>query len=354
MDQNIDFSGSDPIQTPQYPVAPILSTKEPEYSLSMGYERPNTTLETKSDEIIKSGVEELVLIPNECEIFSDFDNDDDISRDDDAFEDIEYVDASLPDPKIVSLEEENVVHQEEEEVDLEDIFQIQDIVLREKLLSINRLIANIESLNENPTPDCVLNSSTSIPIFEEFDNSLSDNFSPEFETFCDHTEETRSGSTITHADISLPDVDLFLAFDDSIPPGIENYGYDSEGDIRFLKELLIDDSIPFPVNESYNFNNDPSFPRPRPKPPDAKFDFDPDFGEVISAVMKNIDELNEDECFNPGGEIDVSTNDEDVDYSSFIFVIRIFLSYLIYPEVFPLFLSAESEDTIFDPGFTSQ
>nr|GEV78344.1 hypothetical protein [Tanacetum cinerariifolium] len=98
----------------------------------------NTTLETKSNEIIKSGVEELVPIPRECEvtskdkrecdvpvcenspifddhseIFSDSNNDD-ISSDDDAFEDIEYVEASPLDLEIVSLEE-NV---EEEEFNL--------------------------------------------------------------------------------------------------------------------------------------------------------------------------------------------------------------------------------------------
>nr|GEZ39640.1 hypothetical protein [Tanacetum cinerariifolium] len=162
-----------------------------------GYENPNTTPETESDEIIKSGVEELVPIlsenevisedKRECdvpisknspicndhsEIFFDSKNDDDISSDDDDFEDIEYVEASLLDHEIVSLaeengvEEEDVVYQEEEEVDLEDVFQIQDIVLREKLLSINRLIANIESLNDNPTPDHVLNCSISFPISE--------------------------------------------------------------------------------------------------------------------------------------------------------------------------------------------
>nr|GEX48175.1 hypothetical protein [Tanacetum cinerariifolium] len=144
-------------------LAPILSTKEPEYLLSMGYEHPNTTPKMESDEIIKSGVEELIPILNEnevtsedkkecdvpvcenspicddhSEIFSDSNNDDDILSDDEAFEDIEYVEASLPDPEIASLEEENV----EEEIDLEDISQIQDIILREKLLSINRLIAN--------------------------------------------------------------------------------------------------------------------------------------------------------------------------------------------------------------------
>nr|GEW80241.1 hypothetical protein [Tanacetum cinerariifolium] len=316
-------------------VAPILSTKEPEYSPSMGYEHPNTTPETKSDEIIKSGVEELVPIPREyevtsedkrecdvpvcenspiyddhSEIFFDSNNDDDISSDEDAFKDIEYVEASLSDPEIVSVEEENVVHQEEEEVDLEDISQIQDVVLREKLLSITRLIDNIESLNDNPILDCVLNSSVSIPISEESDNSLLDNFSPEFKTFCNHTKETRS--------------------DNSIPPGIENFANDSEGDIHFFESLLNDDSIPFPVNESYesDFDN-PSFPRPPPEPPDAE----PNSGEEILAMMNKIDELNEDECFDPGGEIDISTNEEDVDYFPFIFAIRIFLPYLIYPEV---------------------
>nr|GFB03081.1 hypothetical protein [Tanacetum cinerariifolium] len=181
-------------------VTTVLPNEEPEYSLNMRYEHLNTTPKTKSDEIIKSGVEELVPIPNECEVTFE-----DKKDDDDAFEDIEYVEASLPDLEIVSLEEENDVYVEEEEVDLEDIFQIQDVVLCEKLLSINRLIANIESLNNNLTPDHMLMSSALIPIFEESDNSFLDNFSPEFETFSDQTEETRSGSTTTHE--SLPEYD---------------------------------------------------------------------------------------------------------------------------------------------------
>nr|GFB62738.1 hypothetical protein [Tanacetum cinerariifolium] len=40
----------------------------------------------------------------------------------------------------------------------------------------------------------------------------------------------------------LEEVDLFLS-DDSIPPSIENVANDPEGDVRFLEELLIDDSI---------------------------------------------------------------------------------------------------------------
>nr|GEV44425.1 hypothetical protein [Tanacetum cinerariifolium] len=261
---------------------------------------------------------------------------------------------------------------------IEDILQIQDVILREKLLSFNRLIVDIESLNDNPTPDCVLKSFASFPIFDKFDNSP-----PEFETFSDHTEETRSGSTTTHANNSLPEydsfcfeiesdqgrltsvvkndiydnstnyplleeVDLFLSSDNSIPPGVKNFDYDSEGDIHFLEELLVDDSIPLPENESSNFDHqdDPSFPRPPPEPLDVEF-FEPD---LISAVMNNIDELNEDECFDPSGEIDVFANVEDDDYFPFIFVIKNFLPYLIYPEVSPLLLSVGSEDTIFDPG----
>nr|GEU82601.1 hypothetical protein [Tanacetum cinerariifolium] len=44
---------------------------QPEYSPSMGYEHPNTTPETGSDEIIKSGVEELVQILSENEVTSE-------------------------------------------------------------------------------------------------------------------------------------------------------------------------------------------------------------------------------------------------------------------------------------------
>nr|GFC03411.1 hypothetical protein [Tanacetum cinerariifolium] len=128
--------------------------------------------------------------------------------------------------------------------------------------------------------------------------------------------------------------------DNSIPPGIENIGYDLEGDICFLEELLIDDSIPFLDSEASNFDN-PSFSRPPPKPPDAEFDYEPDSGEEILVVMNNSDEL---ECLDP--------NDKNYYYFPFMFVIRNFLPYLTYSEVFPFLLSAENEDMIFDPGIS--
>nr|GEY36705.1 reverse transcriptase domain-containing protein [Tanacetum cinerariifolium] len=116
-------------------------------------------------------------------------------------------------------------------------------------------------------------------------------------------------------DILLEEADLFLS-DNSIPPGIENFADNPEGEIRFLKELLIDDSILSHESPDFNFEDNPSTSRPPPESPDAETDA----GEEIPVVMNN--------------------KDEDV-YSSFIFV--------IFAKKFSL-LSAESEDTTFDPG----
>nr|GEZ00717.1 hypothetical protein [Tanacetum cinerariifolium] len=222
-----------PPQVPEYlknlsnAITPNLLTEEPDNSLSMGDKHLGTILETESDEVIKSSVDDLVPIPSESEdisddtcdvpvcdnshplnvlndhfeIFSDFNNDC-TSSDDDSFEDIDYIEASPPDSELVSLED------------------VKDYILREKLLNINLLIAKIKSLNDNPTPDCVLKSPSPFPIlvedsdsfFEKFDTSLSysDNSLPEFDTFSDHIEEMSSGSTTTHADNSFPDYDSFL------------------------------------------------------------------------------------------------------------------------------------------------
>ncbi|GJV04850.1 hypothetical protein Tco_1338419 [Tanacetum coccineum] len=180
---------------------------------------------------------------------ADFDPNDDTSSNDDSFENIEYVDASPSYSELVSLEKVNDIDQEEKEFDLEDILQIQDVNLRERLLKISCLISNIESLKDNPTPDHVLNSPSSFPIpvmdsdsfFEESDTSLShsDNSLPEFETFSDHTEETRSGSTTTHANNSLPEYD-------SIKPTISEASRDEkehEEHLRLILELLKKDEL---------------------------------------------------------------------------------------------------------------
>nr|GFC47971.1 hypothetical protein [Tanacetum cinerariifolium] len=52
-------------------VAPIQSTKEPEHSLSMGYEHPSITPEIESNEVTESNAENLLPIQSECEVTSE-------------------------------------------------------------------------------------------------------------------------------------------------------------------------------------------------------------------------------------------------------------------------------------------
>nr|GEZ24290.1 hypothetical protein [Tanacetum cinerariifolium] len=167
-------------------ITPVLPTEEPKNSLSMGDEHLSTILETESDQVIKSSVEDLVPIPSESEGILDhmcdvpFSDKNYFDSEDDSFEAIDYVEESPFDYELASLEE------------------VKDEILRAKLLNIHLLIYKIESLNNNPTHDCVLKSPSS-SFFSYSDNSL-----PELETFSDYTKETSSGSTTTHADNSLP------------------------------------------------------------------------------------------------------------------------------------------------------
>ncbi|GJZ57631.1 hypothetical protein Tco_0613125 [Tanacetum coccineum] len=189
-------------------ITPVLSTKEPVDSLIMEDEHLDTIPVTKSDEVIKSSVEDLVTIPSEsegipekmCDVpfrdnsppldiskdqfegFSDS-NDDSTLIDDDSFyiDDIDYVEASPPDSELVSLEE-------------------------------------FEVINSNPPPssDFVTKSPSTFPnsFLEEtntFDNSI-----PELETFCFDLEENSSGSTTTCFDYSLPDYEVFYLDDNHV------------------------------------------------------------------------------------------------------------------------------------------
>ncbi|GJW09554.1 hypothetical protein Tco_1575381 [Tanacetum coccineum] len=226
-------------------ITPVLPTEEPVDSLSMGDEHLDTIPATESDEVIKSSVEDLVPIPSESEgipdsvcdvplcnnptpleafkehseIVVDF-NDDSTSSDDDSpyGEDIDYVDASPPDAEIVSSEVVEIVIPEVRGIDTDILLTIKDDILREKLLNVNLLIANIEALKDNPTPssDFVTKSPSTFPnsFLEEtntFDNSLTKS-----ETFRFNLEEISSGSTTTRSDYSLPDYEAFYLDDDHI------------------------------------------------------------------------------------------------------------------------------------------
>ncbi|GJS29554.1 hypothetical protein Tco_0490174 [Tanacetum coccineum] len=75
-------------KTPQISLVNVIThdlpTKEPEYSLSMGDEHLDTIPKKESDELIKSSVENLVLIPSESEDFSDIESECDVPICDDS------------------------------------------------------------------------------------------------------------------------------------------------------------------------------------------------------------------------------------------------------------------------------
>nr|GEZ28886.1 hypothetical protein [Tanacetum cinerariifolium] len=214
----------------------ICPIQEPVDSLSIGDEHLDTIPATESDEVIKSSVEDLVPILSEfegildtmCDVHLDNNhtpleakdhfeivtnsNDDNSSSDDDSLynENIEYVEASPHDSELVSLEAAEIVILEEEE--------IEDDNLREKLLNVHLLIANIEALKDNLTQYSELltkSSSTSLNSLLEETSTFHNSF-PEFENFYFDLKEISSDSTTTHSDISLSDYKAFYFDDDHV------------------------------------------------------------------------------------------------------------------------------------------
>nr|GEX75702.1 hypothetical protein [Tanacetum cinerariifolium] len=241
------------------------------------------TYDLKPYEFIKSSVESLVPILSEsegipdnmCNVpfqnnfppldiskdqFKDFSdsNDDSTSIDDDSFsiDNIENVEASPLDSELVSSEVMEIVILEVRGIDDDILLTIKSNILREKILNVNLLIANIEALKDNPAPssDFMTKSSfTSLnSLLEEtntFDNSL-----PKFETFYFDLEEISSGSTITHSDISLPEYEAF--YDDhvkEISSGSTTTHFDCSLYVSFIFDLLINPFPPADRSDVYEF-----------------------------------------------------------------------------------------------------
>nr|GEX48451.1 hypothetical protein [Tanacetum cinerariifolium] len=261
-------------------ITPILSTEEPDNSLSMRNEHLDTILETESDELIKSSVENLVPIPSEsggipdnmCDVpfhdnspsldvskdqfedFFDF-NEDSTSIDDDSFsiDDIDYVEGSPPDSELISLEVMEIVIPEVGGINEDILLTIKDDILHEKLLNINLLIAKIKALKDNPTPysDFMTKSSSTSLNFLLVETNTFDNSLPESETFCFDSKENSSGSTMTRADISLPDYEAF--YDDHVKV-ISSGNTTTHSDFSLYDSFIFDLSInPFPPADKSDF-----------------------------------------------------------------------------------------------------
>ncbi|GJS69480.1 hypothetical protein Tco_0702321 [Tanacetum coccineum] len=279
-------------------ITPVLPTEEPDNSLSMGDEHLSTIPETESDELIKSSVENLVPIPSESKDFSDIESDDDESFSD---EDVpkEIYSNPLFDEEIISTKIDP--HHFNAESDLIESLLNRDTsivsspkfdsLLEEfsgELAHIDLISPEIDEADFDPEEEIRLvekllydNSSPRPPEELNFENSdaVIESFSP-------------SPIPVEDSDSLMEEIDIFLAPDDSIPPGIENDDYDSKGDILFLGELLTHNPLSLPENESFHFDRYyvPSSPRPPEKPPDdddVYFDIEPDTG-VFTKVVDDI------------------------------------------------------------------
>nr|GEX31110.1 F-box domain, leucine-rich repeat domain, L domain-like protein [Tanacetum cinerariifolium] len=271
------------------PNEPVLSTEEPDNSLSIGDEHLDTILAMESDEFIKSSGENLIPIPSEsegilehmCDVpfhdnsppldilkdqFEDFSesNDEFSSTDDDSFsiDKIDYVEASPPDYELVSSEVMEIVIPEVGGIDDAILLTINDDILRENLLNVNHLFAKIEALNDNPilfydpivsgTPPTLTpfgesdffleetkSSSTSLNSLLEKTNTF-DNSLPESDTLCFDVEEISSGSTTTRFDISLPAYEA--SYDD------QSFSNEDVSEKIFLKPLFKEEIIPMKID----------------------------------------------------------------------------------------------------------
>nr|GEV36831.1 hypothetical protein [Tanacetum cinerariifolium] len=126
----------------------------------------------------------------------------------------------------------------------------------------------IESLL-NHDSSIISSSSKSDSLFDEFAGELTllKSIPPGInETNCDPEEETRLIKRLF--DSFMEEIDLSFTPDDPMPPGIKEDDYNSERYILILEELLSNDSLSLPENESFHFDI-PSSSRPPAKPPDG-------------------------------------------------------------------------------------
>ncbi|GKA63486.1 hypothetical protein Tco_0763092 [Tanacetum coccineum] len=305
-------------------ITPALS---PEDSLIMEDEHLDTILETESNEFIKSSVENLIQNPSESTDLSDGKSECDVPINDDSPESHFTIFSNpLFDSNDDFSSDDELLSEEEIQKDKFKYFSNPLYDLDDDIITNEKILPNQKDLDvvilippgidkhcfnaESDLLESLLNQSNS-----KYSNATIESLSP-------------SPIPVEDSDPFMEEIDIFLASDDSTPPGVES-DYDSEGDILLLKELFNDDLV---LLAEYNH---------------FTFDVEPD-----TSMKNGFDELNENECFDPGGEENVVFLNVEED-DSFTFTIRTFLLFVTYPEVSPLLSSTKNEDTIFDPGIST-
>ncbi|GJX75284.1 hypothetical protein Tco_0313882 [Tanacetum coccineum] len=302
-------------------ITPDLPIEEPEDSLFMGDEEVSTIPKKESDEVIKSSVEDLVPILSESEDTSGSDSDCDLPSCD-AFSSI-------------NISEEKSVTFSNPLFDSNDNFTSSD---DESLFDEDVLEDNVKI--------------SSNPLFAYDDEYISSDVNPLFDEVLEDIES--KDSYVSNLDepalLVTPlsdanedecfdpggDIDKIDAFlDIDVPTVIKDSYHDPEGDIIYLKNLLLNDT-------TLNL------------PPEVFLDYD-----LMNLKDEPDNLMTEDKIFDPGiyekkiSPTYVRLSFEDRLYFSLTYVIRIFLPYFTYPMDSSFLLSFGSEDTIFDPDISA-
>ncbi|GJX39423.1 hypothetical protein Tco_0252726 [Tanacetum coccineum] len=270
-------------------------------SLIMEDEHLDTIPVMESANTIKSSVEDLVPTPSESADLSDGESECDVPINDDSPEShFSTFDNPLFDSNDDFSSDDESLSEEEIQKDEFKYFSNPLYDLDDEIITNEKILPNQKDLDvvipippgidercfnaESDLLESLLNRDS--PIDSTKIDSIFDEFSL--------PRPSKIPSSQSFSQIPMEEIDLFLSSDDSMPPGIEDDDYDSEGDIHFLEELLNNDSFPLPENESFSLNHfdDPSLPRPPPEPPDVEicFDFKLDKGVVTNKVVSDISE----------------------------------------------------------------
>nr|GEY56034.1 hypothetical protein [Tanacetum cinerariifolium] len=304
---------------PMIPNQTKFPVEEPKHSFKMGYEHFNTNLVTK--DVAESSTKNLIPIPHESKVVSENGSKSiELVNDNSTFFmtflNPLFDDKINPDElnsQVKSNSDESTSNHDTAKCDYLDEFYgpfipihilEEERIRREHADYINRM----EMLfTINLCPQLLTYANMNVESFSLFLIPIQESES--------HQEE----------------IDVITRTDDVLPPSVDNDDSDEE-EVDVVNVLRVDNFIQnseheYSESEDSDFDN-PLVPLPPPEPPDKEFDF----GNEISVVRNTIVKF---ECIDARVKFDV--------LSYFMFV--------MFDKVFSL-LSAESEDTIFDPGIS--
>nr|GFB71939.1 hypothetical protein [Tanacetum cinerariifolium] len=340
------------------PDEPVLSTEEPDNSLSMRDEHIDTIPATELEKFIKSGVENLIPIPSEsedCYLGSRRDQSNPIisgtppnltpSGESEFFSE---VDAFL------AVEDESTSSQfPKSDLDPEGAMLLFEAFLNDDHSSNSQTKSSSTSLNS---------------LLEEthnFDNSL-----PEITTFsndpcdaeCESDDQSYSDEDVLEKIVSL--FDEFageLTLLKSIPPGIDETDCHPEEEIYFSKRLLYDNSSPRPPEEFVSANSDAAIKSFSPSPISIKdsdslmeemdlfctLDYPMQPGIEDKDVVEDISSTKEPPVLNTlptHPTLQLNMKFQPSSEYLFAYVVWIFLPFLVYSVVPCYLLSLRNED----------